>query len=183
VPQTDSMGSGRRWVIFLNGCYGVGKSATLEHCGDLLAESGQPFTLMDVDWFHRSWPPGADDPDNVLVEAKNLAAVWANYAEVGPRQLVISGVIAGEADRRRYEQALGHPVRTVRLTASAGTIEARLRRRYSPEQTSSLTWHLERHAELSRRLVDADLDELVMDTDARPPRAVARAALEHFALL
>lgn len=41
-------------VIFLNGSYGVGKSATLDRVGDLLAESNRPFSLMDVDWFHRS---------------------------------------------------------------------------------------------------------------------------------
>jgi len=67
VPQSD-------YAIFLNGGYGVGKSATLEHVGDLLASAGRPFSLMDVDWFHRSWPPA--DPDNALIEAHNIAAVW-----------------------------------------------------------------------------------------------------------
>ncbi|MFK4084571.1 hypothetical protein ACI2LF_10715 [Kribbella sp. NPDC020789] len=46
------------YAIFLNGGYGVGKSSTLEHVGDLLAAAGTPFSLMDVDWFHRSWPGG-----------------------------------------------------------------------------------------------------------------------------
>jgi hypothetical protein len=31
---------------------------------------------MDVDWFHRAWPPAEDDPENVLTEADNMAAVW-----------------------------------------------------------------------------------------------------------
>jgi hypothetical protein len=48
---------GGSWAIFINGSYGVGKSSTLEHIGDLLADAGQPFSLMDVDWYHRSWPP------------------------------------------------------------------------------------------------------------------------------
>lgn len=47
------------YAIFLNGGFGVGKSSTLEHVGDLLAEARRPFSLMDVDWFHRSWPPPA----------------------------------------------------------------------------------------------------------------------------
>ena len=57
-------------MIFLNGSYGVGKSSTLDHLGDLLAEHGQAFSLMDVDWFHRSWPTAKDDPDNVMAEAE-----------------------------------------------------------------------------------------------------------------
>ena len=31
---------------------------------------------MDVDWFHRAWPPAEDDPESVLTEADNMAAVW-----------------------------------------------------------------------------------------------------------
>lgn len=50
------------YVIFLNGSYGVGKSSAIDHVGDLLAEYGKAFSLMDVDWFHRSWPPADDDP-------------------------------------------------------------------------------------------------------------------------
>jgi hypothetical protein len=52
------------YAIFRNGGYGDGKSSALDHVGDLLANAGTPFSLMDVDWFHRSWPPA--DPDNAL---------------------------------------------------------------------------------------------------------------------
>lgn len=171
------------WVIFLNGSYGVGKSAALDHCGDLLAEAGVPFALMDVDWFHRSSPPGDDDPDNVRVEAENLAAVWSNYRSVGARQLVVSGVIAGVADRERYETAFALPVRSARLEAGPEVTASRLRRRYSPDQAPALAWHLERYAALTRRLVDADLDELTLATDELSPGAVARHILSHFGVL
>ena len=53
--------------------------------GDLLAKAGRPFSLMGVDWFHRSWPPA--EQDNAQVEARNIAAVWESYPSVGPRQL------------------------------------------------------------------------------------------------
>ncbi len=66
------------YAIFLNGAYGVGKSSVLDHLGDLLAETGTAFSLMDIAWFHRSWPSGAEDPENVLTEAQNLTAVWRN---------------------------------------------------------------------------------------------------------
>ena len=167
------------FALFLNGSYGVGKSATLDHLGDLLAMQGRPFSLMDVDWFHRSWPPAEHDPDNVLVEAQNMSAVWDNFRAAGPRQLVVAGVITSAADRERYARAFGMPVRSVRLVASASVGEARLRRRHRTEQDAALRWHLDRHATLAAGLECADLDELVIDTDDRTPAEVARAVLTH----
>ncbi|GAA1428971.1 hypothetical protein GCM10009616_10010 [Microlunatus lacustris] len=170
-------------VIFLNGSYGVGKSSALDHMGDVLAEQGRPFSLLDVDWFHRSWPPAEDDPENVRTEADNLAAVWGNYRRTGPRQPVVAGVLTSALDRRRYEQAFGLPVRAVRLVASAAVAEARLRGRYTEHQDRALDWHLRRHVDLGARLALADLDELLVDTDRRAPRAVAELVVQHFDVL
>ncbi len=175
--------AGEEWAIFLNGSYGVGKSSTLDHIGDLLAQSGQPFSLMDVDWFHRSRPPADFDSGNKIIEAANMAATWANFRRVGPRQLVISGVIADPESRDRYCSALGLTVRSVRLVASPQTTERRLRRRYTPEQDPALQWHLERYETLTRKLADADLDEAVIDTDGQSPHLVARQVLGHFGLI
>jgi hypothetical protein len=71
------------YAIFLNGSYGVGKTATLDHVGNLLAAPGRPFALMDGGWFHRSWPVADHDPDTTAIEAQNIAAVWGNYRAVG----------------------------------------------------------------------------------------------------
>ncbi|MEH3075670.1 MAG: hypothetical protein PGN11_03185 [Quadrisphaera sp.] len=168
------------FVIFLNGSYGIGKSTLLEHLGDQLAAAGTPFALMDVDWFHRSWPPAPHDPRNVLVEAENIAAVWSAYQRSGPRQLVMSGVIETAEDRARYERATGLQVRSVRLEADPAVREARLRRRYTSAQHAALEWHLEHHEALAQRLVAADLDEMVIQTGDREPQVLAREVLEHF---
>ncbi|QIS44000.1 AAA family ATPase [Clavibacter capsici] len=164
-------------ALLLNGTYGVGKSAVLDHVGDLLAEAGRPFSLMDVDWYHRSWPPAAWDPENVVVEARAMAAAWTLFQEAGPRQLVVSGVVAERADLDRYRDALGIDVRCVRLTASPAAVEARLRSRYDADRRAARDWHLARHAELATRLRAADLDETEIATDGRTPRQVAVAAL------
>ena len=66
------------YAIFLNGSYGVGKTSVLDHVGNLLAARGRPFSLMDVDWFHRSWPVADDDPDNTLVEARATRTVGSS---------------------------------------------------------------------------------------------------------
>lgn len=170
-------------VVFLNGSYGVGKSTTLEHVGDLLADAGRSFSLMDVDWFHRSWPTSAHDPENVLVEADNLAAVWSNYLCAGPRQPVVAGVLASEDDQQRYARAFGRPVRSVRLVARPAVAEARLRSRYIAHQQRALDWHLARHVRLQEELAASDLDELVVDTDDLDARSVATLVLRHFELL
>ncbi|MGZ0150160.1 hypothetical protein ACXJJ3_24075 [Kribbella sp. WER1] len=166
------------YAIFLNGGYGVGKSSALDHIGDLLARAGRPFSLMDVDWFHRSWPPA--EQDNAFVEARNIAAVWRSYRAVGPRQLVMCGVISTEAGRERYADAVECPVRTVRLTAEPAIIRNRLRGRYAASQAAALEWHLERCDEIADRLAAADLDELVIDTSALGPLDVAERVLRHF---
>lgn len=175
--------SGPTCVIFLNGSFGVGKSSTLDHLGDLLAELGQAFSLMDVDWYHRSWPPGDDDPHNVLTEAANMTAVWDNYRRTGPRQPVMAGVITSEQDRQRYERIFSLPVRSVRLVSTAAVTEERLRRRYTQHQSRSLTWHLERHLDLSKQLALRNLDDVVIHTDERDPRSVAESVASHFGLL
>jgi hypothetical protein len=175
--------SGPSYVIFVNGSYGVGKSSTLDHVGDLLAEAGRAFSLMDVDWFHRSWPPAEDDPENVLTEADNMAAVWKNYLRAGPRQLVVAGVIASDRDRLRYERVFALPVRSVRLVAGVAVTENRLRRRYAEHQTPALAWHLQRHGELTRRLALNNLDELVIDINELDSRSVAKKTIEYFGLL
>jgi chloramphenicol 3-O-phosphotransferase len=169
------------YAIFLNGGYGVGKSSALEHVGDLLARAGRPFSLMDVDWFHRSWPPG--EQENAQIEAANIAAVWKNYQTAGPRQLVICGVISTAAARERYAAAVEVPIRMVRLTAAGETVRQRLRGRYSPSRQSALEWHLARCDEIADRLEVADLDELVIDTTTLEPHEVAERTLQHFGLL
>ncbi len=173
--------TGADYAIFVNGSYGVGKSSTLDHIGDLLATTGRPFALMDVDWFHRSWPPPDDDPNNQAMEAANMGAFWANYRRAGRRQLVVAGVLADRADHARYERALMLPVRSVRLEAATAVAAGRLENRYRAHRVEALAWHLSRHAELAKRLQSADLDERVFETSTSAPAAVAKRVVDHFA--
>lgn len=179
-PRRSTRLNGIEFVIFLNGSYGVGKTSTLDHIGDLMAEAHRPFSLMDVDWFHRSWPPAGHDPSNIAIEAANMAAAWRNYKIAGPRQLIVSGVISSQHDRARYEAAFELPVRPVRLMAEERVIETRLRRRYTSDQDASLRWHLDRYRDLNSTLAKSDLDEVIIETSQCGPRDVAAKVLEHF---
>lgn len=167
--------------IFLNGSYGVGKSSTLEHLADLFAEAKLPFSLFDVDWFHRSWPPAPTDPQNVLTEADNIRAVWRNYRQTGPRTPIIAGVITQAEDLERYEKCFEFPLRIVHLTASSDVAVRRLRGRYTPHQRRALTWHLNDHQRLTRKLHQFPSHDLVLDTDHCTPAEVATLVFKEFA--
>lgn len=167
------------FAIFITGGFGVGKTTVLDHVGDLLAETGRPFSLLDVDWFHRSWPVADDDPENRIIEARNIRAVWENYRAAGPRQVVVTGVLRNDADRRRYEQALGMELRSVRLEAGRAEVERRLARRY-PDRPDALRWHLENLDAPTSDDGDSAVDELVLSTEGVPPRETARAIVDHF---
>lgn len=180
VGRLSGMASGE-FGIFLNGSYGVGKSSTLEHLADRFAEAGLPFSLFDVDWFHRSWPPAATDPQNVLTEADNIRAVWMNYRQTGPRTPITAGVIATAGDLKRYEQCFELPLQIVHLTASSEIAEQRLRGRYTASQHRALTWHLDDHQRLARELHQLASYDLVVDTDHSTPAAVAELVFEQFA--
>jgi len=169
--------------IFINGSYGVGKTTVLDHVGNLLAAEGRPFSLIDVDWFHRSSPVAAFDPRNQIIEARNIAAVWANYQTAGPRQLVMSGVIAEVADKRRYSEAAALPLRSVRLTAQPSTVKERLRARYDASRQAELRWHLDRWKQLNERLTESNLDEVAIATDGLSSGSVASLIARHFGLV
>lgn len=164
--------------VFLNGSYGVGKSSVLDHLGDTFAAAGMPFSLFDVDWFHRSWPAAKDHPRNVLTEAQNMRAAWENYERVGPRTPIVAGVIASDEDRERYERVFGRRLRIVHLVASPPVAEQRLRGRYTPERAAALDWHLARHEQLAAQLATGTWNEATVETDDRSPAEVASIVFE-----
>ncbi len=172
-----------RHVVFLNGVYGVGKTAVLEHLGDALAAAERPFALFDVDWFHRSWPPSDQDPGNVLIEAANMQAAWRNYRRIGDRQPIVSGVLETEADTTRYETVFDLPVRAVLLTASPPAIQARLHGRYAGDRPDALAWHLDRHLATADRIEAGGQYEATIDTDGLDAAEVASLIVARFELL
>lgn len=91
----------------------------------------------------------------------------------------MSGVIAEPNDVRRYADATGLRIRSVRLVASPQTLEARLRLRYDRSRSEELRWHLDRCVALQERQARADLDELVVPTDDLTAAEVARRVVEH----
>ena len=165
--------------IFINGAFGAGKSTVLDLIGDRLAQAQLPFSLMDVDWFHRSSPTASDDPDNVLTEARNIAAVWSNYLEAGPRIAVLSGVITSADARRRYEVALGRRLHVVCLSVSKRIAFERLERRYGGRQPEALAWHRNHWALTASAIERSSENDFIIEADDHSSSQVADMILDY----
>ena len=138
-------------ALFLNGTVGAGKTTTAEAIGYALQEHEVPYAIIDLDWFRNAWPAPADDPFNLALELRNLAAVAANFRHAEATVLVLAGVIEEPAERASYERALGLPLTVCRLKVSAPRLHSRIIARHQPG--AERDWHLARIDEL-----DAILD-------------------------
>ena len=165
-------------ALFVNGTVGSGKTTTIEHIGDLLAEAQVPHALVDLDWLRTAWPAPVDDTFNTAIELTNLASVAANYAAVGCEALVLAGVIEDPAMTSRYAEAVGGALGVVRLDVDLDWLRARLTARHDSDPAAR-DWHLRRVGELHAILDAARSREQVVRVAAgESPRQVAVRVLQ-----
>ncbi|MEU6860546.1 hypothetical protein AB0B28_16950 [Glycomyces sp. NPDC046736] len=143
---------------------------------NLLRQSEIAHAFIEGDFLDHVHPAPEGDPHRTQITARNLAAVWANYREVGQRRLVYCNTVAVlEADM--ITGAMGGPVTAVGalLTATDATATARLGAR---ETGSELESHLERSARAAEFL-DRKTPDWVhrVATDDRTVREVAEDVL------
>ncbi|WP_330238808.1 hypothetical protein [Streptomyces sp. NBC_00525] len=155
-------------ALLIGGRAGVGKTTAAWEVSARLRAAGVAHAVVDGDFMGAVHPAPDGDPDRSLITARNLAAVWANYAELGLRRLVYTNtvsVLAGSAPM--FERAMGAEVRCVRvlLTASDTTAAERLAGR---ETGSGLEREL-RNSARKARLLDAQAppDTVRVPTDGR----------------
>jgi hypothetical protein len=112
--------------VLLTGVYGSGKSSVAEEVAYLLEQRGEPYALLDLDYL--SWAgTGTDDRAAEFgLMLQNLAAVTANYRRVGIRFFVLAYFVRSQDEVQGVRQALGLPLRVVRLTVPLPGIERRL---------------------------------------------------------
>ena len=85
---------------------------------------------IDLDWL--GWfgaPIDWDEHEDPRIGNANLAAMRANYLEVGVRSFVLAGTVRSEAQLSGIRAALGMPLAVVRLDVPLEVIRARLLRR------------------------------------------------------
>ncbi|MGD0313497.1 MAG: hypothetical protein ABSC90_13670 [Acidimicrobiales bacterium] len=118
-------------VLVLCGASGTGKTATAWEIGHRLRGLGIPHALIDTDELDRVWPQPEPVDALISVTRRNLESVWATYAELGVRRLVLCGVMASirHAEPWIREALPRAKVAFVRLTAEQSTREQRIRER------------------------------------------------------
>ena len=94
-----------------------------------------------------------------------------HWRDAGLEVLILPRVIETAAQQDAYADALGEPVRVVRIDAPTATRHARLIARHPPGPERD--WHLARTDVLAVLLVEAGVEELVVTNDDRTPTAIA----------
>lgn len=156
----------RATVLVVSGPPGVGKTTVAWRVFDLCTEAGEDPAFVDLDTLGSAWPAPDDDPNQTRLRAKNLAGVWANYQAVGSRRLIIADVVESEADRDRLAAAVDLPVVVCTLTASAETLESRIRGR-GRDHGPGLGKLINRSADMARRLSVIDIGGFNVSTEGR----------------
>ncbi|MDA3644732.1 hypothetical protein LZ318_24175 [Saccharopolyspora indica] len=164
-------------VLLIGGRAGVGKTTVAWEVSALLREAAVSHAIIDGDFMGQVHPAPDGDPDRSEITERNLAAVWANFAQRGYHRLVYTNtacVLPSEAGL--FVRALGADVRATRilLTATDATTRARLTRR---ELGSELERELVNSARKARLLdTGASPETIRIPTDGRPVRSIAEEA-------
>lgn len=165
-------------TLLLTGTVGSGKTAVAIEVGHLLEQQGKSAAVVDLDWLGwvqlRSKSITADQ-----LIARNLAAIWPNLREAGMRYAVLARALLNRDALSVLRLAVPDAeLVVVRLTASASTIERRLRRRDSGQELED---HLRESSEMSETMNRLALEDFGIASDDRSPGEVAREVLERVA--
>ncbi len=164
-------------ALWLNGTVAGGKATVGEVLAKQLADAGDAVAFINTDDLGACWPRPPEDPFNVALVTKNLAALVSNYAAAGARTIVVAGVVQTNAQLEGFAIVLGTAPRLVRLVVSPKDIERRLHGRHGVLDNVGLRWHLARAPELDDILEESDLSMTVVANDG-PPLATAQEVLD-----
>jgi hypothetical protein len=112
--------------VLLTGVYGSGKSSVAEEIAYLLEQRDEPYALLDLDYLSWAGAGTTDRASEFGLMLANLAAVAANYRQAGIRLFVLAYFVRSAGEVQSVQEALGLPLRVVRLTAGLPDIEQRL---------------------------------------------------------
>ena len=152
-------------VLVVTGPVGVGKTTVAAALSELLQRTRIPHAVIDMDALRWCSPSPAHDPFHTALGLQNLAAVWPNYRAAGAERLILVDIVESREEVGRYEEAVpGTGIVVVRLRALVPTIWHRLEGR---EVGEGLAWHRRRAVELVTQMEDAQVEDLLVDTDGR----------------
>lgn len=163
-------------VVVLSGTVGVGKTTVAAALRTALLARGREACDLDVDELAHRMPATDDDPFNETAVVRHLRSMREHWRAAGIEVLILPRVVEDAAQRDEYADALGVPVRVVRLDAPAATRRARLLARHAPGPDRD--WHLDRTDELADLLEAAGVEDLVVVNDAGAATATAEEIVE-----
>jgi adenylylsulfate kinase len=112
--------------VLLTGVYGSGKSSVAQEIAYLLERSGEPYALLDLDYLSWAGSGTEDRAAEFGLTLQNLSAVAGNYRRAGIRLFVLAYFVRSAAEVRGVREAMGLPLRVVRLEVGLPDIERRL---------------------------------------------------------
>jgi len=162
-------------LLVVCGPAGVGKTTVANEASEQLKLAGIEHAVIDTDALDQvhPWPPPGLQPQEL--SRRNLVAVWENFAQIGHRRLIVTGVFVDvEAELAWITSVVpARQVTVVRLRAGASTIEARVRHR---EIGSAAENQLRRTRAQVATIADPP-DTITMDTSSASVSEVAREIL------
>jgi Adenylylsulphate kinase len=154
--------------VLITGVYGSGKSSVAAEITYLLEQRNQRYALLDLDYL--GWV--GDHAMGYQMRLRNLAAVAPNYLEAGIGIFVVASFIRDLDELRSVRQALGVPLRVVRLSVPMPEIQRRL----ASDVTSGRRDDLRDAAASIAAGEGVGVEDMVVSND-RPVAAVAREVM------
>ena len=124
--------------VLITGVYGSGKSTVAAEIAYLLEQRRQPYALLDLDFLGWGVDYPYDEAAGFGLMLRNLAAVVANYREAGISVSVMAYFVSGHDELRGIREAVGVPLRVVRLSVPLPDIEQRLAADVTTERKEEL---------------------------------------------
>ena len=158
--------------VLITGVYGSGKSSVAAEIAYLLQQRRQPYALLDLDFL--AWA-GVDFDDHAAgfgLMLRNLTAVASNYRDAGVSTFVLAWFVRDQGALRGVQEAVGVPLRVVRLSVPLPDIERRL----AVDATTERQDDLQVAAASIAAGVGVGVEDAVVDND-RPIQVVAREVM------
>jgi hypothetical protein len=158
--------------VLITGVYGSGKSSVAAEIAYLLQQRRQPYALLDLDFL--AWA-GVDFDDHAAgfgLMLRNLTAVASNYRDAGVSTFVLAWFVRDQGALRGVQEAVGVPLRVVRLSVPLPDIERRL----AVDATTERQDDLQVAAASIAAGVGVGVEDAVVDND-RPIPVVAREVM------
>jgi adenylylsulfate kinase-like enzyme len=154
--------------VLITGVYGSGKSSVAAEIAYLLEQRRQPYALLDLDFLGWGVTYSGGDAAGFRLMLRNLAAVVSNYREAGISIFLLAYFVSGRDQLRSIREAVGVPLRVVRLSVPLPDIERRLAADVTTERQEELR-------EAAKQMADGEgvgIEDVVLAND-RPVAIVA----------